>query len=394
MRGTALIIGGSRWQTDLIRRASELGLRTIVTDISEQAPGRDFADEFIQIDTNDHLGLLEIARAKQISLVLADQSDRIVPTAAFLNEQLGLDGIRPDTARVFTDKYAMRNALANSRIAMPFYAEVANVEEALKAARDWGYPAILKPKNSQSSFGVFKVDDEQAVRQSFAASVRESRDGKILIEEFIAGTEVTVEALSIEGTCTVLAISEKEHYSFNPCVARRLVYPPRLAPKILQTITETAERVVNALGLQDGISHAEYRVRDDMPYLVEVAARGGGCHIASVIINHVSGVDAYELLIARLLGDKVELPERLQRAANLEFLDFPPGQVKAIRGLDLVRASGLAQEIDLEFCPGDTIKAPSDDKSRLGYFISLGETRDVVDEKAARVKEMVSVEYE
>src|SRR2546425_5581286 len=130
MNGRALIIGGSRWQLDLIKRASELGLFTLVADISAEAPGRHLADQFIQIDTNDRAGLLEIARQNAVNVVLADQSDRIVPVAAFLNEQLGLNGIRPDTARVFTDKYAMREALAGSAVAMPKYTEVSTVEEA------------------------------------------------------------------------------------------------------------------------------------------------------------------------------------------------------------------------------------------------------------------------
>jgi biotin carboxylase len=394
MRGTALIVGGSRWQCDLITRAVALGLRTIVTDISDQAPGRLLAHEFIQIDTNDRDGLMSIAREKEVNVVVTDQSDRTVPVVAFLNQQLGLNGIRPETARVFTDKYAMRNALAGSDVKMPRYAEVAAVADALKMVAEWGYPSILKPKNSQSSFGVFKVDNEAQLRACFAASVKESHDGRILVEEFIDGTEVTVEGFSLHGQCHILAISEKEHYSFNPCVARRLAYPPNFDNETIASVRKTAAKVVNALGLQDGISHAEYRMRDNAPYLVEVAARGGGCRIASVIIKHVSGVDAYEMLIRRSLGDDVEMPLPRMRAANLEFLHFEPGRVKAIRGLEEVRASRLAYDIDLHFGVGETIKSPTDDKTRLGYFISLGETRSEIDEKAERVKQMVRVEYD
>src|SRR5258706_9738075 len=175
MNGRALIIGGSRWQLDLIKRASALGLFTLVADISAEAPGRNLADEFVQIDTNDGVGLLEIVRQKPINVVLADQSDRIVPVAAFLNEQLGLNGIRPNTARVFTDKYAMREALAGRGVAMPKYAEASTVAEVTVAAREWGYPIILKPKNSQASLGVFKVDGERELRDRFAASMNESR---------------------------------------------------------------------------------------------------------------------------------------------------------------------------------------------------------------------------
>jgi hypothetical protein len=68
--------------------------------------------------------------------------------------------------------------------------------------------------------------------------------------------------------------------------------------------------------------------------------------------------------------------------------------VKAISGVEEVRAANLVSHLELDFGIGDTIKPPADDKSRHGYFISLGETRDEIDEKASRVKEMIWVEYE
>jgi hypothetical protein len=40
----ALMLGGSRWQSDIIRRASEMGLRTLVADISSRAPSRGLAE--------------------------------------------------------------------------------------------------------------------------------------------------------------------------------------------------------------------------------------------------------------------------------------------------------------------------------------------------------------
>jgi biotin carboxylase len=394
MSELALILGGSRWQADIIRRVSEMGLRTLVADISANAPGGQIADEFVRIDTNDREGLLEIARRRGVSLVIAEQTDRVVPVAAYINERLNLRGIRPETARVFTDKYAMRNALEGSGVAMPRYREVSTLEEACEAAREWGFPVVLKPKRSQASLGVFKVDADEELRARFDDTMREPGDGRILVEEFVEGPEVTVEGFSLKGRAYALAVSEKEHYPFHPCVARRLAYPPRFDGEIVERIKKTAEHVVNTLGLEDGINHAEYRVRGGVPHLVEVAARGGGSRIASVIIGHVSGVDVYTMLIRRLLGQEVEMPPRESRAANLEFLHFSSGKVKAIRGVEEVRASGLVSHIELDFGIGDTIKAPTDDRTRQGYFISLGETRAEIDEKAALVKERVRVEYE
>lgn len=381
---------------DVIARAAALGLRTVVADISPSAPGRAIASRFVEMDTNDRDALLALAKSESVDAVIAEQSDRVVPVAAFLNERLGLPGIDPDTARVFTDKYAMRNAVAEARIGvmMPRYAEVRTCDEALGHAAEWGYPAVLKPKSSQASLGVFKVDDDAELRAFFGQTMRHAgNSGGVLVEEFIDGTEVTVEAFSLEGRCHVLAVSEKAHYAFNPCVARRLAYPPRFDASVLECVRSVAARVVEALGLRDGISHAEYRVRDGMPYLVEVAARGGGNRIASMIVPHVSGVDAYELLIARLLGRSVDMPPIARRAAVLEFFDFPPGLVRAIRGVQEVQRAQLVADMGIDVAPGTVIQEPTDDRTRLGYFIALGENRDEVDAKAAQVKELVRVEY-
>jgi carbamoyl-phosphate synthase large subunit len=328
--------------------------------------------------------------------VIAEQSDRVVPIAAFLNERLGLPGIDAATARVFTDKLAMRNAVAAAGIGvmMPRYSEVRSCDEALERAEAWGYPVVLKPKASQASLGVFKVDDSNELRSFFDRTMRHAGQGDaVLVEEFIDGTEVTVEAFSLDGRCHVLAVSEKAHYAFNPCVARRLSYPPRFEPAVLERVRSVAACVVEALGLQNGISHAEYRVRDGVPYLVEVAARGGGNRIASMIVRHVSGVDTYEFLIACLLGRPVSMPAVMHRAAVLEFFDFAPGAVRAVRGLEEVRGGGLVADMAVDVAPGTVINEPTDDRSRLGYFIALGDTRDDVDAKAARVKELVRVEY-
>jgi len=275
---------------------------------------------------------------------------------------------------------------------MPSYREVCQVDEALLFGEHKGYPLILKPKRSQSSLGVFKVDNPLQLREAFPRTLALSLSGSILVEQFMDGKEITVEGLCLNGRHTVLAVSEKEHYAFNPCVARCLSYPPRFSSTLLNRIRDVANQVVHALQLKDGLTHAEYRIVGDQPYLVEIAARGGGTRIASLIVPWVSGIPVYDLWLCSLEGQTAEIPRPLQRAAALEFFDFAPGRVKAVRGLEA--ASRLVADIGLAFAPGDTLIRPADDTTRLGHFIVLGEDRDAVDQHCARVREVVRVEYE
>ncbi len=390
-----LILGGSAWQLDIIQRGLDFGLYIIVADRSANAPGRNLANEFIQIDTNNKTELAKIAKEKNVEIVVAEQTDRVVPVAAYINRELGLVGILPEIASRFTDKYVMRNYLANTDIPMPAYHEINSIEDAMDFIHLHGYPIVLKPKSSQASLGVFRVSSSDDLHEHFKETKRVSADGKILIEEFIEGIEITVEGFSLGGKCHVLAISEKEHYPHNKCVASRLAYPPRFSDNAIENIKDNAAKVVETLGLVNGISHGEYRMRGDVPVLVEVGARGGGNRIASMIVPHVSGVDIYEMLIRSLLGEEnLRIPESLWRSANLEFFQFQPGRVKAIHGLEEVSKEKLAQDIAINFMVGDILERTTDDRHRPGYFIVLDEDRDETDSKSKRIKELISIEYE
>lgn len=393
MSATAMIIGGGQWQVALIRRAAAMGLRTVVTDRQSSAPGRDLADAFYAVDMHDIDGLTRIARRESVSLVISDQTDRSVPTVARLNEDLDLPGIRPEVALRFTNKKDMRLALRNTDVHLPRHQTASSCEAAGRAADQIGYPVVIKPCASQSSIGVFRIRNETELRRRFGDCLAHS-NGAILVEQYIDGPEFTVEGIALAGRHHVLAVSEKAHYPDLPCVAYRLAFPPHLTAFALATIETVADTVVTTLGLHDGLTHAEYRLRDGIPYLIEVAARGCGHGIASTIVPHVSGVDLYGLLLRRLLHDDVPAPSPDHRAGLLEFLRLRPGRVRHITGLDDIRGRRLAHSITVPYRPGDLITAPTDDTDRGAYFIILEDTRPLLDERAAQIRHLLRVIYE
>ena len=125
----------------------------------------------------------------------------------------------------------------------------------------------------------------------------------------------------------------------------------------------------------DGLSHGEYCLRDGVPVLIEVAARGGGHNIASRIVPHVSGVCVYDLLTRALLGEKPSCPDPVGRAAVLEWLDVAPGRVRSAPSPDELLRSGVVSAASISFGDGDRIVAMTDGSNRPGYFMILGDTR-------------------
>jgi biotin carboxylase len=394
----ALLLGGGRWQCALIAAAKSFGLEVLVADISPSAPGRVLADRFFQVDTDDRQALLAIASSEGVEVVLSDQTDRLVPVVAFLNEELGLPGIRTTVARRFTDKAVMREALAGAEVPQPRWEVVEGDEAAGRVASRIGYPLIVKPPSNQSSRGVSLVGSPEELPGALARALSWSTDARVLVEEFVEGMELTVEGVSVGGVAHVLAVSEKRHYRSLPCVADNLAYPPRMARPTRSAVEEATVAAVEALGLEQGIFHCEMRVRGKMPYLVEVAARGGGSGIASRIVPHVSGVDVYLTWLDGLLGGRSSVFEpgsrQLEKAAVLGFFDFAAGPVRKVTGLEEVRARKLAEEVEVDVEPGSYYEGPRDDTSRGGYFLCLGADRDEVDRRAQKVRDLVALEYE
>jgi biotin carboxylase len=394
MNNVVMIVGGSKWQVDIIKAVKDHGFDTLVTDISADAPGRQYADAFYQIDSLEKEALLKVAREHKIAFAIAEQTDRVVPVVAYINEQLKSHGINPETASRFTDKYIMRESLRENGLTMPKYYLAGSLDCAINIGEELGYPLILKPRSSQSSFGVFKIESKEELALRFGQSLEFSKDGTLLIEEYIPGIEITVEGFCIDGKCFPLAISEKEHYPENDCVSRKLIYPPVFESQIMVEIRNYIVEVVETLSLKLGIFHAELKVFRNKIYLLEVAARGGGHKIASVIVPHVSGVNVYELLIKGLNGEKIEINTILNQGAVLGFFDFAPGVVKKINGLDLLNGDERIYEFHLNFKEGEEIKKVQNDVSRAGYYIALCKNREEVDEIDKKILSSVFIEYE
>jgi biotin carboxylase len=386
------ILGAGAWQVSTIRLARDLGCQVLVTDMYRERPGYALADAHEVVDITDREATLAVAARYAVSGIVCDTTDVGVPTMAWVAEQLGLPGIGCETALNFTNKHLMRTLTAAAGVPNPRFALVRSLAESMCALGDIGLPAVVKPVNNQSSRGVHVLRNLEQLDECWADARRFSRTGDVLVESFIAGTEVTVEGVCLDGDPLVVGISDKDHFGHRPEVANRLTYPAALADRTLDRIRSVNATVVRALGLRTGVTHAEYMVADDDVYLIEIAARGAGSFVYSHIVPWLAGIPVPALYLRAAMGERwTERPRALQRAANLAFFDFPSGRVVGIEGVDRARREPGVQEVLLEFSVGDVLAPPTDDRSRHGLVVVFGETRQEVLERTEQVKGIVKV---
>lgn len=385
-----LVIPGGLWQVPIVEMAQAQGLYVICADGTPDPPCKSRANEFHQVRLQDIDALEALAREKKIDAVITDQTDFTVPIVAQLTHRLGLRGLPPEVAERATNKARMRDAVSGSGVHQPGYRLCHTLSDIQQAVLELGLPLFYKPVDAQSSrgVGILRTEDSHELQKALDHAVTESLTGGCLVEQMLIGTECTVEGFVIDGVPTTLAMSDKKHYEDLPGVARTLTYPPGLTAPTLQKLAAANEEVVRALGIPFGITHAEFIVdAQGTPWLVEIAARGGGSRITSHIVPAVCGFHPIQALLESLLGEQPLLRrDQLQtNAAELRFLRLPPGRVVRFNNLEQLRQRTGVLELQMNFAEGTIVPSVKDDRSRHGFVVTSAKTRD----EAVRIAENI-----
>ena len=391
-----MIIAGGDWQVPLVCKAKELGHKVLCTNLYENSPAFQYADEHEVADVLDRGKNLEIAKRWKPDVILTDQSDIAVPTVAYICDALGLQGIGRQKAALFTNKYEMRMFEANQGFCHPFFCECRDYTDAVRAFEKSGLDtAIIKPVDSQSSRGVYKVSRGLDFLNEYEVAKRSSHTKRVIFEEFIDGVEFTVDGLMLAGEYHTLAISRKKHYAFNSQIASDLFFSwddPEYDYKELEIINK--EHIVKAK-LPFGLTHSEYKYYKGTFYLIEMAARGGGTLISSDIAPYMSGIDGPGELIRFLTKEDRKLVERKEgKIALLHFLDIPEGRVREIEGSEHVRSLEGIHKLQIDFQVGDYIRKPDNDRGRVGFVIIFGNSRDDIEKRLTEFHKSLKISIE
>jgi hypothetical protein len=144
-------------------------------------------------------------------------------------------------------------------------------------------------------------------------------------------------------------------------------------------IVACTARTVQVLGLREGPVHAELRVNDQGPWIIEVAARsiGGLC---SRTLLFEAGRSLEEIILHHALGHDVTSCKRDQRASGVMMLPIPyRGILRAIQGQEEARRVPGIEDLSLTIPLGqEVIPLPEGDRY-LGFLFARAATPDGVE---------------
>lgn len=376
-----IVLAGTKWQIPLIKRIKEKGYRVIVFNLLPDSPAFKYADNYRVVDITDQEKCLKLALEYAPKAIISDECDIAVPTVTFLSEKMGIKSIGREMGELYTNKYRMRLFGKKNDFPTPIFYKCNHLQDAIHICRSFGKKMIMKPLDSSSSRGVYSINCEEDIKVYFEDSLSFSKkERSVLLEEYIEGTEFTVDGIKTENGHVSLAISEKKHYNYNENIACSLFFSHQNENYDYDELRNINNRFIELSGLPFGLTHAEYKYKDGRYYLMEIGARGGGNLISSCIVPLISGVDTYEYLINKTTGkicdENVSISDKFtKRCAVLNFFDTngKEGIIKEIRGEKFLRTCENIVEYEIYCKGGERIVNAVDDSKRIGYYIAYGE---------------------
>jgi D-alanine-D-alanine ligase len=236
-------------------------------------------------------------------------------------EMLGIPhtGSDPLTMAVTLDKDCARRLVQSHGIAVPRgqVFDPLTAPDTIRRLRTLPYTAIVKPAWEGSSKGIRgKCVVDTPTELAEALEARRDQQQPILVEEYIEGDELTVGLVgndqpTVIGVMRVVPMLPTERFVYSLEVKRdfrrqvRYECPPRLPVGVVRIVEEAARAVYRALGCRD-VSRIDFRLRDGVPYFLEVNPLPGLNPETSdlVILAGLAGW-SYERLVGSILDAAV-----------------------------------------------------------------------------------------
>lgn len=373
-----MILGASILQLPAIQQAKKMGLQVVVVDMNPAAVG--FKEENIEkeiISTIDIPAVVEAAKRHNINGVMTLASDMPMRTVAAVVKEMGLIGISDDTALKATDKAIMRLALKEHGVPIPKFFRVSNKKEYEKVTNLFNCAFIVKPVDNSGSRGIFKIDDlsnSMLISEAYEYSHHYSRNGDVVVEEFMRGPEVSVETLTVDGVCHVIQITDKLTNGAPHFVEMGHSQPTKQNSEISERIREVAKAANKAIGIMNGPSHTEIIVTEDGPKIVELGARLGGDCITSHLVPLSTGVNMVECCIDIALGEKPHFDQKFNKASAIRYFEQKPGVIKSINGIEDAKKIEGIKQVSIVHGVGETITEVDCSSARMGFVIAQGDS--------------------
>lgn len=394
---TAIVLGGTTPHVALVNKLKDRGYYVLLIDYLQNPPAKKVADEHIQESTLDQEKVLEIAKERNVDLVISSCIDQANSVSCYVAEKLGLPHpYSYQTSLDVTNKGLMKKVFFDNGIPTSSYITTRSVESI-----DWdkiSYPAVVKPVDCNSSKGVHRVDSDAETRLRVQEAIELSRTGTAIIEGFNQGTEIQVDCISTASGVKVIMTRQKQKNAAegNAMVLQSYgsIFPAPLSAELKCQVQDIAEKIASAFNLQNTPFFYQAIVTDVGIKVLEFAPRVGG-GMSSYVLKAFADYDAVECVIDSFLGTPISIEPKEQTTFHSTILLYmKQGVFDHVEGIEQQQEKGNIAEFFLLRKKGGKIDGDVRSANRIASFIVEGKSYDELKQKARNALSSIEIRDE
>lgn len=365
-----LILGVASVQMDAILQLKEMGIETYACAQANDGPGSKVVDHFELINFTDKERVIEFINKHQIDCVYSVGSDIAMPISTAISETMTLPYfVSSYIAEICNNKNQMRNFLGKDFRGNVKYQVLQESDTNIELE----YPFIMKPSDSQGQRGVHLVNNFNEFQKHFEDAKKHSRSNLVIIEDYISGPELSVNAYLVDGNVVFMVPSDRETWpEFQGGLIRKHIVPSQFNNPILnRNLQELVQRTAARLGIKNGPLYFQIKLEDNEPYIIEVTPRLDGCHMWN-ILEYYTGVNLIKLTFEHLLNGSTQELQKYVDPVSKYSLEFICEEPNTYIDYSKYKIPSKALESLNYYDNGDLIRPINGRFEKVGYFIIEG----------------------
>ncbi|MEU8759675.1 ATP-grasp domain-containing protein [Streptomyces sp. NPDC048659] len=343
-------------------------------------------DRVLHVDTHDWRAVVDALTdtdGKPLVDGVLSFSDYHTEATARAAEALGLPSQGLAAVRAANHKHLLRAALGDdpANVRWRLVTDAAEMDEAIDHV---GLPLIAKPPSEAISYGVRKCATREEAHTAWTelSAIRHSlrgqpRPGHVLVEEYVSGTEISVESMTVDGATHFFGATSKDLHK-QTMLEEAHSFPVALGPGLWEEVRAAVDRTLRAIGYRQGPAHTEVMLTAAGPRIVEVNPRLPA-HMISTMVTDVCGTNPH--LDAKLLAlGAPHTPEGAPgrgTAGGAAVTVLFPDETGEFTGADGVEdAERLGVTVRFHHAPGDLVADRLDNSASVGFVYARAADAD------------------
>lgn len=290
-----------------VKALQEEGIEAIIINNNPETVSTDFdtADKlYFEPITGEYV--LNIVEAEKIKDVILQFGGQTAISLAETLSKFGVNILGTDLKiiNMAENREEFINFMKNLNIPTPKGITAYKVEEAMKFTRELGYPVLVRPSFVLGGRGMEIVFNEKELKHYLAKAVRLSPNYPVLIDHYITGKEVEVDAIADGKNVLIPGIMEHIEKAGIHSGDSMAVYPAQsLSSSIEEKLTKYTNKIVQGMNLK-GLINIQFVIDEDNNiYVIEVNPRASR---TVPILSKATDIPMVKLAIKVMLGSSLE----------------------------------------------------------------------------------------